>query len=233
MGGFNIKIKHSVVSLLLNIGYNFGILTIMKVSSLPKSNIISKKLLFELYINKKQSSFQISKLLKCSENKINYWLKKYNIEKRNISDAVYYLKNPLGDPFIIKNPKTIQEGILFGLGIGIYWGEGLKRKNGGVRLTNTDIKMVIKFIKFLEEFFNIDRNKLRFSIQIFEDLVPEEALNYWKNGLGVKKEQFYKTIISKVRGEGTYKNKSKHGVIIVYFNNIKLKKIILEMIEKV
>ena len=205
----------------------------MKVSSLPKSNIISRKLLFELYIDKKQSSSKISKLFKCSENKINYWLKKYNIKKRSISDAVYHFKNPLGDPFLIKKPKTLQQGILFGLGIGIYWGEGLKRENGGVRLTNTDIRMVIKFIKFLEEFFNIDKNKLRFSIQIFNDLVSEEVLNYWKDGLGVKKEQFYKTIISKVRGDGTYKNKSEHGVIIVYFNNIKLKKIILEMIEKV
>ena len=51
--------------------------------------------------------------------------------------------------------------------------------------------------------------------------------------LDVKKEQFYKTIISKVRGEGTYKYKSEYGVIIVYFNNIKLKKIILKMIENI
>ena len=137
-----------------------------------------------------------------------------------------------GDPFLTKLPKTSQQGILFGLGLGIYWGEGLKRGSAGVRLTNTDARMVKKFICFLEEFFNIDRNKLRFSIQIFSDISPKRALNYWKKELNVKEEQFYKTIISKVRGEGTYKYKSEYGVIIVYFNNIKLKKIILEMIEK-
>lgn len=204
----------------------------MKVFTLPNKNNLSKKLLFDLYINKKQSTAQISKQLKCSMNKINYWLKQYHINKRTISDAIYELKNPLGDPFLIQKPKTIQESILFGLGLGIYWGEGLKRGSGGVRLTNTDPKMLKKFIFFLERFCNIDRNKLRFSIQIFKDIVPNEALNYWKEELGVKKEQFYKTIISKVRGEGTYKYRSEHGVIILYFNNIKLKKIILEMIEK-
>lgn len=204
----------------------------MTVLSLPNKNRIFYEPLFDLYVNKKQSSAQISKLYKCSENKVNYWLQKYNIKKRTISDAIYQLKNPLGDPFLVELPKTLQQGILFGLGLGIYWGEGLKRGNVGMRLTNTDVRMVKKFIDFLEEFFNIDKNRLRFSLQIFEDLHPKEALNYWRRELGIKKEQFYKTIISEVRGKGTYKYKSEHGVIIVYFNNTKLKKIILEMIEK-
>jgi hypothetical protein len=204
----------------------------MKVSSLPNKNILSKELLSNLYINKKQSTNQISKIFKCSNNKVNYWIKKYDIKKRTISDAIYELKNPLGDPFLIKQPKTLQQGILFGLGLGIYWGEGLKRGSGGVRLTNTDARMVKKFIDFLEEFCGIDRSKLRFSIQIFEDIIPKVAFNYWRSRLGVKKEQFYKTIISKVRGKGTYKYKSEYGVIILYFNNVKLKKIIIEMIEK-
>jgi len=204
----------------------------MKVSSLPKNKNLTKQLLFDLYVNKKQSSAQISDVCGCSENKINYWINKFDIKKRTISDAIYHFKNPLGDPFVVKKPITLNQGILFGLGLGIYWGEGLKRGKGGVRITNTDVKMVEKFIDFLEEFFNISRKKLRFSLQIFEDMVPREILNYWTKALGVKKEQFYKTIISQVRGKGTYKYKSEHGVIIVYFNNIKLKKTILELIEK-
>ena len=202
----------------------------MKVSGLP--NTLSKEALFDLYVNKKQSAFVISRHFGCSMNKVNYWINKYNIKKRTISEAIYQLKNPSGDPFLIKQPKTLEQGILFGLGLGIYWGEGLKRGRGGVRITNTDSKMVRKFINFLEKFCGIDRNKLRFSIQIFKDIVPKKALDYWTNELGAKKEQFYKTIISKVRGRGTYKYKSEYGVVIVYFNNIRLKKIILEMIEK-
>ena len=204
----------------------------MKVSGLRNRDKISKEVLNDFYVNKKLSSFQISSKLNCSVNKINYWISKYEIKKRTISDAIYQLRNPFGDPFFVSNPLTLKEGILFGLGLGIYWGEGLKRGGGGVRLTNTDSKMVLKFIDFLATFCGVDRKKLRFSLQIFHDINSEEALDYWSKKLRVSKKQFYKTIISKVRGKGTYKYKSEHGVIIVYFNNIKLKKIILEMIEK-
>ena len=205
----------------------------MKELSLPNRREITKNLLVDSYINKKMSTAQIAKHVGCSENKINYWLAKYEIQKRTISDAIYELRNPLGDPFKIIKPETLQQGILFGLGLGIYWGEGLKRGKGAVRLTNTDPEMVRKFILFLEKFCNIDRNKLRFSIQIFSDISKERAINYWMKELDIKKEQFYKTIVSKVRGKGTYKYKSEYGVIIVYLNNVKLKKIILEMIEKI
>ncbi len=197
----------------------------MKVSGLPKS------ILENLYTIDKKSVSQISVLLKCSENKINYWLSKYKIKKRTISDAIYQLKNPLGDPFALKQPKNLKEGILFGMGLGLYWGEGTKRGNGGMRITNTDARMLQKFIKFLESFFGIDKNKLRFSIQIHHDIEIEAALNYWSRELGVKKSQFYKTLVLKSRGEGTYKYKSQYGVVIVQFNNTRLKKIICNMIE--
>ncbi len=204
----------------------------MKVSSLPNKKI-KKEVLFDLYINKKYSSARISHIFYCSQNKINYWLEKYEIQKRTISDAIYELKNPNGDPFSFNKPKNLSQIFLFGLGLGLYWGEGLKRGKGAVRLTNTDPKMIKKFIEFLEKVFVIDRNRLRFSIQIFQDLSSKEALEYWSKELKIKKSQFYKVIVSKVRGQGTYKYKSEHGVVIVCFNNMKLKRIILEMIEKI
>jgi hypothetical protein len=210
----------------------FGILMYSMESNLPNRKEISKKFLVDVYVNKKLSSAQISKQLKCSQNKVNYWLNKYDINKRDISEAIYQIKNPLGDPFLQNYPKTLAEGVLFGLGLGIYWGEGLKRGRGGLRLTNTDPKMVKTFINFLVKFYNIDRDKLRFSIQIFKDIKPINALNFWCCELGVKSNQFYKTIISKVRGDGTYKYRSEHGVIIIYFNNVKLKKLIIEALEK-
>ncbi len=205
----------------------------MKRTSLPIKYTISKERLFDLYVIKKYSSAQISLVFKCSTNKINYWLEKYEIKKRTISEAIYQLKNPLGDPFLVIEPKTLEQSILFGLGLGLYWGEGSKRGTGGVKLTNTDPKLIRKFIEFLEKLCGIDRNRLRFSIQIFRDISSETSINYWSKELGVKKNQFYKVVVSKVRGEGTYKYKSENGVVIIHFNNIKLKRIILDMIEKI
>lgn len=210
----------------------YGILTTMKVSGLPKNKIYKEKLL-NLYIIRKKSVANISERLKCSENKINYWLAKYGIEKRSISEAIYHLKNPLGDPFLLKQPENLQEGILFGLGLGLYWGEGSKRGKGGVRLGNTDVRLIKKFIEFLKKFLGVKKSKLRFGLQIFGDVSSDKALLYWKKELKIKKNQFYKIIVSKIRGAGTYKYKSEHGVLMVYFNNTRLKELICKTIDNI
>lgn len=194
---------------------------------------ISKKDLEETYFAKNLSAAQTSKLFNCSTNKINYWLAKYELKKRTISEAVYRLRNPLGDPFVLQQPSNIQEGILYGMGLGLYWGEGSKRGKGGMRLGNTDVRLIKKFIEFLEKFFGIQKNKLKFGLQIFSDISPNKALSYWQQELKVEKNQFYKIIISKVRGKGTYKYKSEYGVLSVYFNNTKLKKLICQLIDNI
>lgn len=137
--------------------------------------IPSQNYLKEQYINKKLSAKQISKLLHCSENKVHYWLKKYKIEKRSIKDAMYLKLNPLGDPFNFKKPATDQEWFLYGLGIGLYWGEGNKANKHAVRLGNTDPYLIKLFLQFLTEIYCIDNKRLRFGLQIFSDTNPESA----------------------------------------------------------
>lgn len=205
----------------------------MKGYSLPKSGQIPKDTLFKFYVIESKSVCQISDLLKCSENRINYWLAKHGIKKRTISEAVYRLNNPSGDPFLVKQPKNLTQGILFGMGLGLYWGEGGKRGSGGVRLTNSDPRLIRKFMEFLEEMCSVNKDDLRFSLQVFDDISKKQSLSYWRRELGVSSKQFYKTIVSQVRGKGTYRYKSEHGVLIVYFNNTKLKRMICDMIEKI
>lgn len=159
-------------------------------------------------------------------------MKKYNIKKRTISEAIYQFKNPNGDPFEFKKPHNIKSSILFGLGLGLYWGEGDKKGSQGARLSNSDPKLIKSYIKFLTENFGIDKRKLKFSIQIPTDLSPEETLNFWVNELNLDKDQFYKPYVLKKRGNGSYKYKTKYGTIIVYMNNVRLKKLICSLIDK-
>jgi hypothetical protein len=41
----------------------------------------------------------------------------------------------------------------------------------------------VKFILFLEKFCGVDKNKLRFSIQIFSDISKEKSIDYWMKEL--------------------------------------------------
>src|SRR5690348_8430619 len=115
-----------------------------------KGNPIPRSILERWYLQKQKSSHEIAKLLACSEHKVNYWLTKHNIRKRSISDAVYLKCNPNGDPFSIRKPKNSEEWFLFGLGVGLYWGEGTKRSVSSVRLGNTDPALIKKFLEFLD-----------------------------------------------------------------------------------
>ena len=109
---------------------------------------ISKDLLVSLYCDEKLSYKQISQQLLCTVYKVEYWIKKYNIQTRSRSEATYLSYNPNGDPFKIPIIDSIAKARLFGLGIGLYWGEGNKLNKYSVKLGNTDPEMIKLFIKF-------------------------------------------------------------------------------------
>lgn len=192
---------------------------------------ITKEKLYKLYINKKLSSNKIAKKMECSEGKINYWINKYNLKKRSISEAIYNSHNPNGDPFKFKKINNMNKSFLFGLGLGLYWGEGNKKNKYSIRLGNSDPDVIFMFIKFLEEIYSIDKRKLRFAVQIFDDMDPHGILYYWSKKLKIQSSQFYKTIITPSRGIGTYKDKFKYGVLTIHFNNKKLRDILCREIE--
>ena len=199
--------------------------------------MINKNELIKFYLNKKLSVPQISKLICKSEGEINYWIKKYDIKKRTISEAIYQKNNPKGDPFKIlpftKNKEIfLDKKFIYGLGLGLYWGEGNKKSKNSVRLGNSDPKLILKFIYFLDKIFCINKKKLKFGIQIFTDMGANKTLNFWKKTLKVSKKQFYKPVITRSGSIGTYRQKSKYGVLSINFCNTKLQKIIVEEIGK-
>lgn len=193
---------------------------------------LTVKQLKDMYTKRQMSALQIARALDCSPNKINYWLAQYNIKKRTISEAVYVSYNPDGDPFLVKNRLTKRDVFLKGLGLGLYWGEGTKANKSSIRLGNTDPYLIKAFIIFLEEIYGIPKSRLQFGLQVFNDMDDKKALKFWRNHLNVSKNQFQKVIITPARSLGTYRNKTKYGVLTIYFNNVKLRKIIGEEIEQ-
>lgn len=193
---------------------------------------MKKEILIDLYQNKKLSVSQISNQSGYSQGKINYWLLKHKISKRSISDAVYLKIHPTGDPFSFNYPKTTEDVFLYGLGLGLYWGEGTKASPNSVRLGNSDPDLLNTFIKFLFKIYKVRKVDLRFGLQIFEGMKEDEALEYWCRVLSVNKNKFYKVIFKKPVGKGTYKNKNIKGVITIYYNNVKLRNALCDNLKK-
>jgi hypothetical protein len=189
--------------------------------------------LSNLYLGKHKSSSEIAEVIKCSENKINYWLNKYKIRKRTISEAIYLKCNPKGDPFTIKNRLNKNEIKLNAVGLGIYWGEGDKSPNNtSIRVSNTDPFLIKKFREFLKKIYRVKKDKIQYSLILFNDIDKKFAVEFWKKELKIKEKQLGKIIVIPPQGKGIYKNKSKHGVLTIIFTNKKLKEKILNDIKK-
>lgn len=186
----------------------------------------------ELYEGKKLSMMQISKELGCSHHKVAYWMSEYRIKRRSRSQAVYLTHNPRGDPFRIKEPQTKNEAILYGLGVGLYWGEGNKASLNLIRLGNSDPALLRCYIRFLTELCGVKHEFLKFGLQIFSDIDIDTALNFWVNELNVSKEQFFEPMVTISGSIGTYKKKSEYGVVTIYFGNTKLRNIVAVQIAE-
>lgn len=194
--------------------------------------ILSKQLLNKIYLKEGKSASEIASQLNMSVSKINYWLIKYKIPKRSISEAVYRKLNPKGDPFQVKKLLDKKDFLLFGMGIGLYWGEGTKANKYSVRLGNSDPLLIKTFIIFLNHVYGVDKKDLKFGLQIFSSMNKNKSLAYWTKCLCVNKDQFYKVIVTPSKKRGTYRVRNIEGVVTVYFNNVKLRNEINDALKK-
>jgi len=194
--------------------------------------MILEQQLTELYVDKKMSVKEVASSLGCSINKVIYWMNKYGMERRTISEAIYHKHNPDGDPFTLHPINSLRRAKLYGLGIGLYWGEGTRANKHSIRLGNTDPALLRAFSDFLVELFGVQRSDFRFGLQLFTDIDPDVALEYWAEELNVNKSQFYRTHITISGSLGTYRKKSKYGVATLYYHNKKLRDILVGMLPR-
>lgn len=194
--------------------------------------MIEKKILERKYFKERKSVTDIANELGCSQNKITYWLNKYGYKKRTISEAIYIKANPKGHPFEYRVPGNSKEWFLYGLGLGLYWGEGNKLNKHAVRLGNTDPHLIKWFLIFLTDIYQVDKKRLKFGLQIFSDINENEAKKFWCNKLKIKPQQFQKVVVTESFRRGSYTHKCPYGVLTVYFSNIKLRDTINSAIDE-
>ncbi len=192
---------------------------------------LSKEFLEEMYYGQNLSMVEIAERLGCSSNKVVYWMDKYGIERRDVSEAIYQRRNPDGDPFDIRRLETEEEREFFQLTVGLYIGEGNKKTRSEVSISNTDPRVVRAFIQFLSDICGVKVNDLFAGINVFDDVDLEEVQTYWETVTGLPRSQFHKPTVRPSRG-GTYTNKSKYGTVKVGIYNTKLHQIIQDWCDK-
>jgi hypothetical protein len=125
--------------------------------------------------------------------------------------------------------EKIKEDRLFIAGMALYWGEGDKSfKNGIVRISNIDEKMLKLFNDFLQKTCKVEKEKIRAGILLYPDLDSEERLNFWSKSIRISKERFFKSTVI----QGRHKTKKTgNGVCIVSVSDKYLKKKVLTWLE--
>ncbi len=97
-------------------------------------------------------------------------------------------------------------------GLSLYWSEGYKHKGEEIGFTNADPKMILFFIRWLSEFYAIDKKRLilRVSINASHLHRIEAVGHYWSKVTRVPLSQFTKISLIKTVAKKEYKNHDVH-----------------------
>jgi len=101
------------------------------------------------------------------------------------------------------------------LGIGLYWGEGVKSRNGTASLVNSDPEILLLGKHWFQQCLNVKNIEFNPYVYISETHKSRETeiLKYWSEYLDIPKNQFNKIIFLKNRPKKIYENHdSYYGV---------------------
>lgn len=125
---------------------------------------------------------------------------------------------------------------LFFLGLGLYWGEGFKaRSTANAGFSNSDHRVVVLMIVWLEQCLGISRERLH--LQVFINSIhryrEKVILKYWKTVTGLPQSQFLKVIFLE-KGRKVYENQETYyGVCAVrVLKGSELKNRIIALIQR-
>jgi hypothetical protein len=125
-------------------------------------------------------------------------------------------------PSLLKNP-------LFVAGINIYWGEGdSKLKNGILRMSNTDPRMINIFVSFLKNIIKVPDENIKIGLILYPDLSESKCKNFWKNITKIPIQKFYKTQF--IKGKHPTK-KLSYGICMIIISSRNYKEKVIKWID--
>ncbi len=112
--------------------------------------------------------------------------------------------------------KEVRTSDLFFLGLGIYWGEGVKSRSGQATVVNSDPYILKVMLRWFEECLEIPRSDFRPYVYVASQHKSRGhiIMKYWENELDLPREQFKSTIYLEQRPKQRYENHDNYyGVV--------------------
>jgi transcriptional regulator with XRE-family HTH domain len=157
------------------------------------------------------SEERIKELRDFSPQRIERYRNTMRVKKENRLENVYKK--------VSKDIGVFSKREIFLLGLFLYWGEGTKRSNCSVVLTNTNPAMIKFFIKWLE-LFGVKKKDLKIRLHLYSDMDIDQGIDFWVKELKIPRNQFQKPYIKKTLLTSiTYKNGFGKGTCCVIFEN--------------
>jgi hypothetical protein len=112
--------------------------------------------------------------------------------------------------------KEVRTTDLFFLGLGIYWGEGVKSRSGQATVVNSDSRILKVMMRWFEECLEVSRGDFRPYVYIASHHKSREQIimKYWENELAIPRGQFKSPIYLEQRPKQRYENHDNYyGVV--------------------
>lgn len=126
---------------------------------------------------------------------------------------------------------VVSERDLLMFALALYAGEGSKR-DGSVVFANSDPVLVLVFLRWLREQFEIDESRLRLRLYLHDDLDLAAARQHWTTVTGIPLEQFnqpYRAPANATRRG----NRHEFGCVSVVVHSKALHRRVMALIEAV
>lgn len=186
----------------------------------------------ELYYTKKFSMKAIGNELGVSLDCVAYFMRKNNLKRRTLKEEQKLRFENKKPSFKVKkdNKNTLELKVI---GAMLYWGEGYKgdSKNPSklIDFTNSDVDMVLLFLKFLRNTYALDERKFRVLLYCYSNQNISDIIDFWSDCTEIPKSQFTKPYIRKDFKIGS--RQMKYGLVHIRYNDKKLLLEIKEMID--
>lgn len=112
--------------------------------------------------------------------------------------------------------KKLSKRDMMLLGLGLYWGEGVKSRTGPASLVNSDPALVLFAKRWFEQCLGVKSSDFRPYIFISEQHKDRSSdiHTFWEQTLSLPREQFHDIIFLKGRPKKFYKNRdSYYGIL--------------------